>query len=78
MLGEENGSAHPSFFCPMSRQVMTDPVTCCDGLTYDRPHIEAWLQDHDTSPLTNARLASRTLVPNIALRNAIEEWQQQQ
>jgi len=27
-----------------------------DGITYEREAIEAWLQKHDTSPFTGAKL----------------------
>ena len=29
--------------CPLSRDIMRDPVICADGHTYDRPSIEFWL-----------------------------------
>jgi hypothetical protein len=58
---------------------MEDPVSLLDGQTYEREAIERWLAQHDTSPLTrqvlprNAR-GEHTLVPNRALRDAIEDW----
>ena len=67
-----------SFLCPIGREVMADPVTCADGHSYDRCHITMWLVEHDTSPATGAQLPSRILIPNIALRNAIEEWEDAQ
>jgi hypothetical protein len=48
---------------------------CADGHTYERAAITTWLQSHNTSPLTNVRLAHKKLSPNLALRNAIQEWQ---
>ena len=55
---------------------MNDPVLATDGYTYDRPAIEQWLQQHDTSPMTNQALPSKGLTPNHALRSAIMEWRQ--
>ena len=46
-------------------------MSTVDGQTYERAAIETWLDDHCTSPLTGSPLASRVLVPNIAVRNAI-------
>ena len=53
---------------------MRDPVTCSDGHSYERAHIELWLRSHTTSPVTGADLPELTLLPNHALRNSIEEW----
>ncbi|EKX31196.1 hypothetical protein GUITHDRAFT_83354, partial [Guillardia theta CCMP2712] len=68
----EQQQALPSFFCPISMELMSDPVNTCDGHTYERSFIETWLQQHRTSPLTGSRLPRRDLVPNLALRNAIQ------
>lgn len=51
---------------------MTDPVRCADGQTYERSQIERWFQNHDTSPLTGARVSDKRLrVSNNALRSVI-------
>ena len=70
------GTPLPSFFCPITTSLLKDPVFTCDGQTYERVAIEAWLERHDTSPATGARLPNKTLTPNISLRNAIEEWEE--
>ena len=73
-LSEDSAQSLPSsFYCAISHSVMRDPVVCADGMTYERAYIESWLLAHDTSPLTNAPLASKMVVPNIALKQAIEE-----
>lgn len=53
---------------------MRDPVSSADGHTYERADIEAWLRNH--SPPTGAKLSNKNLIPDIALRQAIEEWQE--
>lgn len=60
------------FRCPITMEIMRDPVMCADGHTYDRLAIESWLLTHDTSPLTNKRLPHTNLLPNHALRNLIQ------
>ena len=67
----------PSFLCPIMGDVMRDPVTCADGHSYERSNISRWLREHDTSPATGNRLPSDMLIPNHALRNAIEDWEDQ-
>ncbi len=39
--------------------------------SYERDAIKDWLQKHDTSPMTNEKLESKHLIPNLALRAAI-------
>jgi Mg-chelatase subunit ChlD len=59
------------FLCPISYDLMTDPVICEDGQTYDRVSIEAWLKTHNTSPMTNQRINAANLKPNYALKSLI-------
>lgn len=67
----------PDFLCPITQQVMEDPVSASDGHTYERKAIETWFQHHLTSPLTNQRLNSKDLHPNHfakkMIRNALEK-----
>jgi hypothetical protein len=49
----------------------SDPVIAADGHSYERSAIEAWLQHHNTSPLTNLPLPHKHLVPNRAIKSAI-------
>ncbi|KAL9264361.1 U-box domain-containing protein [Drosera capensis] len=68
----------PSYFiCPIFQEVMQDPHLAADGFTYEAEALRGWLDaGHDTSPMTNLKLAHTNLVPNRALRSAIQEWQQ--
>ena len=62
------------FLCPITGEVMTDPVSTVDGHTYERTAIERWLRTHDTSPMTGARLPHKDLTPAISLRQLIVEF----
>lgn len=64
----------PEFMCPISLECMKDPVLAKDGYTYERTAIQAWLQSHQTSPMTRTHLSNHELTPNYALRDAIERW----
>eukprot|EP00434_Breviolum_minutum_P032940 symbB.v1.2.029141.t1/scaffold3160.1/size62170/1 len=61
------------YICPISQEVMKDPVTTCDGHTYDRKSIEEWLSGNNTSPITGLPLLNKTLIPNHSLRKLIQE-----
>ena len=64
-----------SFKCPITHEVMEDPVRTVDGRVYERPAIEEWFRrGHETSPLTNARLPSLQLTTDHAFRGAIDEY----
>lgn len=70
-LQEELVSVPDEFRCPITREIMEDPVICSDGHTYDRQAITRWLSSHGTSPKTNQRLANREVIPNHTLRALI-------
>jgi hypothetical protein len=66
-------AAPSSFYCPVSMELMSDPVMVATGHTYDRMCIERWIsQGNRTCPLTGKRLRHVELTPNHALRNAIQ------
>ncbi|PPS15715.1 hypothetical protein GOBAR_AA04850 [Gossypium barbadense] len=65
------------FICPISLQIMKDPVTAVTGITYDRESIEQWLKTaKDTiCPVTKQVLPSGScLTPNHTLRRLIQAW----
>ncbi|KAJ7522623.1 hypothetical protein O6H91_18G020100 [Diphasiastrum complanatum] len=66
----------PFFRCPISLELMKDPVTLCTGLTYDRESIEKWFQEgHSTCPASMQVVESNPeLLPNHTLRRLIQEW----
>ncbi|CAO2163407.1 unnamed protein product [Urochloa humidicola] len=60
--------------CPITLELMTDPVTVSTGQTYDRASINKWLKSGcRTCPVTGERLRSGDLVPNLAARGIIEQ-----
>lgn len=71
---------YESFVCPLTKQVMRDPVTLENGQTFEREAIEKWFKECKESgrklvcPITLKELRSTDLNPSIALRNTIEEW----
>jgi hypothetical protein len=72
-------SAPPAeFLCPISYEVMSEPVVLGDGHTYDGPAIRKWFETHTTSPMTNQEIDPATMAPNYALRTAIERWKAEQ
>ena len=63
-----------AFECPISHQIMVDPVSTVEGDTYDRLGIEEWLKDNLTNPSTGEDLSSNILITNKVLRSQIKEF----
>ncbi|XP_058773671.1 E3 ubiquitin-protein ligase PUB23-like isoform X1 [Vicia villosa] len=69
----------PQFFiCPISLQIMKEPVTTLTGITYNRESIEHWLltSKNCTCPITKQPLprSSEFLTPNHTLQRLIQSW----
>lgn len=63
------------FLCPISLEIMADPVIIATGQTYERESIQKWLSSgHRTCPKTGQKLNYLTLAPNLALRKLIVQW----
>ncbi|MBP9752782.1 MAG: hypothetical protein KBD31_03115 [Proteobacteria bacterium] len=59
--------------CPITLDVMRDPVVASDGHTYEKHAIEQHFGIRATSPSTGLAI-SKNLIPNHALKKMIEEW----
>ncbi len=63
-----------AFYCPISQEVMRDPVSTPRGRTYERSSIEGWIRrGHANSPMSRLPLAIVDLVPNRSLQELISE-----
>ncbi|XP_052123852.1 uncharacterized WD repeat-containing protein alr3466-like [Frankliniella occidentalis] len=70
-----NSDVPHEFLCPITREVMRDPVVCADGFTYERAAIEEWfLSGKLTSPMTNSTLPSLAYRRHSQLKRAISEF----
>ncbi|WOL02501.1 U-box domain-containing protein 9 [Canna indica] len=63
------------FRCPISSELMRDPVVLASGQTYDRPFIQEWLNSGNrTCPQTQQVLPHTILIPNNLVRGMILHW----
>ncbi|WCJ44707.1 U-box domain-containing protein 15 [Euphorbia peplus] len=63
------------FLCPITLEIMRDPVIIASGQTYERDSIQKWFHsNHRTCPKTRQTLPHTSLAPNFALKNLIMEW----
>ncbi|XP_009614285.1 U-box domain-containing protein 3 isoform X1 [Nicotiana tomentosiformis] len=65
----------PYFRCPLSLELMVNPVIIASGQTYEQTSIQKWL-DHGltTCPKTLQALAHSNLIPNYTVKALIENW----
>jgi hypothetical protein len=67
--------APKEFVCPISLEVMKEPVMSKDGQNYDRQAILQWLnQGNFDCPLTRRPLKPSYLLPNHSLKMSIMRW----
>merc|ERR1711988_1389727 len=80
----ENGKQLPSssnpqsyepdeYLCPITGEIMIDPVSDNEGISHEREAIEEWLRRGNTTSPFKQPLQLGDLRPNIALRNLIED-----
>ena len=62
------------FLCPITLEIMNEPVICSDGYTYERQSILAL--HNNISPITRQLINRDFLIPNRALKNLIEEYKE--
>ena len=62
------------FFCPITTELMVDPVMDCHGHNFERASILDWLGRSNVCPLSREVIVKELLFPNLALREEISEW----
>ncbi|KAL9282053.1 U-box domain-containing protein 15 [Arabidopsis thaliana] len=63
------------FLCPITLEIMLDPVIIATGQTYEKESIQKWFDaGHKTCPKTRQELDHLSLAPNFALKNLIMQW----
>ena len=68
-------STPEAFICPITDEIMQDPVVDGEGVSYERAAITRWLALHQTSPVTRKPLTIARLIPNLALKELIQNHQ---
>ena len=62
------------YLCPITQDIMRDPVVDNEGISYERSAITQWLKKSNTSPISRKNLKNSDLSANLALKSLIEEW----
>ena len=64
------------FRCPITLEVMKEPVNTKYGHAFEKSAIEAQIEKYGRCPVTNLPLSKKDIIPNFTLKNAIEEYRQ--
>ncbi|CAD5185626.1 unnamed protein product [Musa acuminata subsp. malaccensis] len=71
----DSASVPEHFRCPISSELMKDPVVLASGQTYDRPFIQEWLNSGNrTCPQSHQILPNTILTPNHLVHRMISQW----
>lgn len=64
------------FRCPISMELMKEPVTISTGVTYERKNIERWFHAYkkNTCPATMQSIDTLEMTPNHTLKRLIQAW----
>lgn len=65
-------SSFSVFMCPVTHDIMRDPVVSADGYTYERAAISKWFETSRKSPVTGQTLPHTDLVPNHSVRTLLK------
>ena len=60
-----------SFVCPITQEIMMEPVVTKYGHSYEKSAIVFWVSKHGSCPLTNQQLKLEEIFPNFNLKHAI-------
>ncbi|XVE69459.1 hypothetical protein DITRI_Ditri09bG0153900 [Diplodiscus trichospermus] len=77
-IDQSSSNIPDDFRCPISLDLMKDPVIISSGHTYDRNSITRWINTgHHTCPKSGQRLIHMALIPNYALKSLVHQWCQE-
>jgi len=63
------------FICPITHELMKQPVLASDGFSYEKSAIIEWFdRGNSTSPMTNIELESKDLSENGSLKEKIDDY----
>lgn len=69
-----NNAIMSTITCPITQDIMVEPVQGSDGKTYEKTAIIRWLQEHGTSPETRQPMQISSLKENYAIKYLIDEY----
>jgi hypothetical protein len=69
-----NDIEYQSFVCPITQELMRDPVITPHGISFERNAILDWISKNPICPFTKKPLRKDDLITNYALKSSIQEY----
>lgn len=63
-----------AYICPLTDQLMDDPVLVADGHIFERKAIAGWLKNSNKNPITQIMLDHKKLAPHLQLKEGIDTF----
>ena len=63
-----------AFTCPITQEIIKDPVSTKYGHLYEKKAIEDWIDKNHKCPMTNNPLEHKDLYANFAVKAAIDQF----
>jgi hypothetical protein len=63
--------------CPLTQEIMMDPVVAADGHTYERRALEIWLTCRPCSPLTHMLLPNTEWPTNWVVKSLLHRLREE-
>lgn len=74
-LASSQGDVPQDLICPITHEIMKNPVTLEDGFSYECQAITEWFaMGKQTSPMTNMTLLSVNMIENNVLKSKIDNY----
>ncbi len=70
----EHSKVPKEFVCPISQNIMDNPVLGTDGQCYEKRAIVQWLETNGNSPVTKQPMTIEDLKENESLKARIRQW----
>lgn len=70
-LAKQKKNVPTDYLCPISREIMIDPVITSKGFCYDRYFIHEWYKKNHIEPCSGEFLEQKTLTSNFLMRDMI-------
>ena len=78
-MDEDNGLIIPDeFLCPLTLEIMQQPVMTRWGHNFERDVLMKWMQYHNHCPMTRNPISLKDIIVNRALKAKILHWQHEQ
>ena len=75
LVSDNHNDIPNEFLCPITCDIMSDPVKCSDGFIYEKTAIKEWLMTRrNTSPMTNLEMTDSSLIHCDELKQRIDTY----